>query len=163
MPKKRKAPIPKALREQVWATYIGNTFEGKCMVTWCKNRITVFDFQSGHNIPEAKGGPTTLENLRPICSRCNTSMGSQYTFDQWCTTFSKIQVNRTWAEFLSQCTCACACIFPPVNRNNVITQTTDTETATQANRRREKNKKTVPVEQVCAESVSRYETKEQRR
>jgi len=43
----------------------------------------VFDFQCGHNVPESKGGSTTLQNLVPICSRCNLSMGSQHTFDQW--------------------------------------------------------------------------------
>ena len=24
-----------------------------------------------------------LENLRPICSRCNLSMGNNYTIDDW--------------------------------------------------------------------------------
>ena len=48
-----------------------------------KNNITVFDFHVGHNIPEAKGGTLSLENLRPICSRCNHSMGCQYTITEW--------------------------------------------------------------------------------
>ena len=78
-----KTKIPKALREQVWLKYMGKTFEGKCKVTWCNNKISVFDWEAGHNIPESKGGPTTLENLRPICSRCNKSMGDQYTIDGW--------------------------------------------------------------------------------
>ena len=80
---KRKTTIPKALREQVWITHIGTEFEGKCCVTWCKNRITAFQFECGHNIPESKGGATHLTNLRPICSRCNTSMGNAYTIDEW--------------------------------------------------------------------------------
>ncbi len=79
-----KLKIPKAVREQVWIQNMGKLFEGKCKTTWCNNVITVFDFESGHNIPESKGGPTTLENLIPLCSRCNTSMGNQYTFDEWC-------------------------------------------------------------------------------
>lgn len=82
-----KATIPKALREQVWIQGMGRSFEGKCRTTWCTNQITVFDFQCGHNIPECKGGQTSLTNLVPICSRCNQSMGSQYTFDEWCAAF----------------------------------------------------------------------------
>ncbi len=78
-----KKTIPKALREQVWKKYIGSNFEGKCFISWCANRINVFDFEVGHNIPESKGGATTLQNLRPICSRCNKSMGNKYTIDEW--------------------------------------------------------------------------------
>jgi 5-methylcytosine-specific restriction endonuclease McrA len=84
----RKTKIPKALREQVWLNCMGETFVGKCRVTWCKNRINVFDFQCGHNIPESKGGKTTLDNLVPICGRCNISMGSQYTIDEWSKRFT---------------------------------------------------------------------------
>ena len=79
----KKGKIPKALREQVWLKDMGHTFHGKCRVTWCNNIISVFDFQSGHNIPESRGGHTTLDNLVPICSRCNISMGNNYTIDEW--------------------------------------------------------------------------------
>jgi hypothetical protein len=30
----------------------------------------------GHVLPESKGGTLDVENLRPICSSCNSSMGS---------------------------------------------------------------------------------------
>jgi len=79
----RKAKIPKALREQVWRTVLGDTFSAKCIVKWCTNTITVFDFEVGHNIPESKGGSLNIANLRPICSRCNKSMGNRYTIDEW--------------------------------------------------------------------------------
>ena len=78
-----KATIPKALREQVWLKQLGKSYTGKCATIWCKNTITVFDFQCGHDIPESKGGETTLENLVPICSRCNLSMSNTYTFKEW--------------------------------------------------------------------------------
>jgi 5-methylcytosine-specific restriction endonuclease McrA len=81
--KRKKQKIPVAFREQIWIRTIGKEFEGKCPTRWCQNRITVFDFQSGHNIPESKGGPTIPDNLIPLCSRCNMSMGDRYTFDQW--------------------------------------------------------------------------------
>ena len=79
----RKKKIPKALREAVWTTYSGRVFEHKCFTSWCPNTITAFDFQTGHNIPESKGGPTTIDNLVPLCSRCNSSMGDHYTFTEW--------------------------------------------------------------------------------
>jgi 5-methylcytosine-specific restriction endonuclease McrA len=82
-PKYTKEKIPKALREQVWLRDMGKKYESKCKVRWCHNRITVFDFQCGHNVPESKGGSTNLSNLVAICSRCNLSMGSQYTIDDW--------------------------------------------------------------------------------
>jgi hypothetical protein len=81
---KRKEKIPVKLREEVWVAKMGKVFEGKCPTTWCSTTITVFEFESGHNIPESKGGPTTIENLVPLCPRCNRSMGSKFTFDEWC-------------------------------------------------------------------------------
>jgi 5-methylcytosine-specific restriction endonuclease McrA len=78
-----KATIPKALREQVWLKVFGAKYSGKCHTTWCKNTITVFDFQCGHDKAESKGGETILENLVPICSRCNLSMSNTYTFKEW--------------------------------------------------------------------------------
>lgn len=79
----QKAKIPKALREQVWIKYFGECFSSKCYVNWCSNVISVFNFECGHNIPESKNGKTTIDNLRPICSRCNKSMGNQYTINEW--------------------------------------------------------------------------------
>jgi hypothetical protein len=78
-----KQKIPKALREQVWLKQFGKQYSTKCFSTWCENTITVFDFQCGHDIPESKGGETILENLVPICSRCNLSMSNTYTFKEW--------------------------------------------------------------------------------
>jgi len=79
----RKKKIPVAFREQIWIRTFGKAFHGKCPTSWCQNTITVFDFQAGHNIPESKGGPTTPENLIPLCSRCNSSMSNKYTFNEW--------------------------------------------------------------------------------
>ncbi len=82
IPKSRKNKIPAALREQVWIHNCGRNFQMKCPVHWCKNYITVFDFQCGHKHAEAQGGPTVLENLVPLCQRCNQSMGTMH-FDEW--------------------------------------------------------------------------------
>jgi 5-methylcytosine-specific restriction endonuclease McrA len=83
--KYKKANIPKALREQVWIKYIGARFESKCLIPWCENRMTTFDFHVAHNIPESNGGKLDITNLRPLCSRCNLSMGNKYTITQWAT------------------------------------------------------------------------------
>ena len=42
-----------------------------CKITTIKN----VDFICGHVKPEIKGGHTEIDNLRPICSGCNGSMG----------------------------------------------------------------------------------------
>ena len=97
---KEKANIPRALREQVWITYAGRVFQRKCIVQWCQNTMTVFDFHVGHDIPESHGGTLDIGNLRPICARCNLSMGNKYTVTEW----SKLSlpVRRSWcAWFLS--------------------------------------------------------------
>ena len=91
-----KKKIPKALREQLWIQKVGKRFETKCKTTWCRNKINVFDFQAGHDVPECKGGSTDISNLVPICSRCNLSMGSQYTFKEWC----KKSKDSKWNQFL---------------------------------------------------------------
>lgn len=90
----KKQKISAALREQVWIQRIGKTFEAKCMVTWCKNKITVFDFQCGHDIPESKGGPTNLANLYPICGKCNLSMSNTYTFQEWCKLYEAVSTEE---------------------------------------------------------------------
>lgn len=89
----KKKKIPKALAEQVWISRMGHRFEGKCRISWCRNRINVFDYECGHNIPESKGGRTSLDNLIPICARCNRSMGDRYTIDEWTT---KFKPSRPW-------------------------------------------------------------------
>lgn len=92
-----KANIPKALREQVWLRHAGRVYERKCHVTWCQNVMSVFDFHVGHDVPESLGGATEIANLRPICARCNLSMGSSYTVQEW-SRLSAAQP-RTWAQW----------------------------------------------------------------
>jgi 5-methylcytosine-specific restriction endonuclease McrA len=73
---RRKETIPKSLKEQIWYKYVGNNrTEAPCPC--CRSEtIKIMHFHAGHVISEANGGPTTLENLRPICGRCNLQMGS---------------------------------------------------------------------------------------
>jgi len=71
----RKRKISKALRDQVWTVYAGETFKIKCPC--CSyNDIDPLHFECGHLVAEAAGGETHLSNLRPVCRTCNASMGA---------------------------------------------------------------------------------------
>jgi hypothetical protein len=72
----RKKPIQRYVRERVWNLYIGeDKKEGKCL---CCNDTTIDkkNFMCGHVKSEKDGGIADVENLRPICSSCNGTMGS---------------------------------------------------------------------------------------
>jgi hypothetical protein len=86
MPKKKV--ISKKLREEVWLKHFGKKFSSKCPIQWCTREISVFAFEVGHNIPESKGGRTTIDNLIPICGECNRSMGDRYTIDEFSKEFA---------------------------------------------------------------------------
>jgi 5-methylcytosine-specific restriction endonuclease McrA len=81
--KKSKERIPKAIREQTWLKCFGKKYEHKCYISWCDNVISVFDFHVGHDKPESKGGKLSVDNLKPICARCNLSMSNNYTITEW--------------------------------------------------------------------------------
>jgi len=87
--KQIKLKIPISLKREVWLKNNGKVFNSKCKVNWCTNEINTFTFECGHNIPESKGGQTSLENLLPICSSCNKSMGNRYTIFEFAHRFSE--------------------------------------------------------------------------
>ena len=74
--KARKQHIPKKLKNMIWDKYIGKE-KGVGLCYCCNEEIDSKNFEAGHIIPETKGGPTNIDNLRPICSCCNKSMGTQ--------------------------------------------------------------------------------------
>ena len=92
----KKQTIPKALREQLWVRNFGKVYQHKCYVDWCDNNITVFDFHVGHDKPESKGGTLSIENLKPLCSRCNQSMGNQFTIKEWNKMMSPSKQKTPW-------------------------------------------------------------------
>ena len=94
--KNKKKTIPKAIREQTWLNQFGKKYEHKCYINWCENIINVFDFHVGHDKPESKGGTLDIENLKPICSRCNHSMSDNYTINQW----NKLTSNNKKKNFM---------------------------------------------------------------
>ena len=72
-----KTNIPKIKKQEVWYHYIGDEI-GKIKCLCCNiNDITQLEFHCGHILPKSKGGEMSLNNLRPICSKCNLSMGNE--------------------------------------------------------------------------------------
>ena len=69
-----KKPIPKKVRESVWRQYNGENFTAPCYTCGEKQIDVTESWHAGHVIPESKGGPTSIDNLRPICASCNLSM-----------------------------------------------------------------------------------------
>ena len=72
---KKKKPIPPLLKIKVWNKHIGDVI-GKTKCLCCKLQdIYQASFSCGHIIAESNGGELKLNNLKPICSSCNSSMG----------------------------------------------------------------------------------------
>ena len=76
-PKSAKKSIPKKIREDAWNKHVGiNKNEVLCLC--CRtSKITAFTFHAGHVVSDARGGAITVDNIRPICSECNLSMGAR--------------------------------------------------------------------------------------
>lgn len=80
MNRKPKQSIPKPLKDLVWDTYVGKQYgTGKCRCCWIAE-IDSKSFECGHVKSEATGGKLTVSNLRPICGKCNRSMGKMHFF-----------------------------------------------------------------------------------
>ncbi len=77
----KKTKISVTLKRKVWHKWIGIQIgQTKCLC--CKiTDIEQFNFSCGHVIPESKGGTLDVENLRPICTSCNSSMGNENMFE----------------------------------------------------------------------------------
>ena len=76
----KKKYIPAALRRLVWHTYIGESI-GRAPCTCCEvTLISQLSFHCGHVISEKDGGSMSIDNLRPICQNCNSSMRTKNMF-----------------------------------------------------------------------------------
>lgn len=73
---KKKKSIPKKLKDDCWDINVGKQYaQVYCIVC----NITVIDsrnFHAGHIESEKNGGQTNIDNIIPVCSGCNQSMGS---------------------------------------------------------------------------------------
>jgi hypothetical protein len=73
----KKKSIPKVVKDLTWQRWIGDDIaKAKCLCCGV-NEIKMNSFHCGHVISEADGGPTTVDNLRPVCATCNLSMRTQ--------------------------------------------------------------------------------------
>ena len=75
--KKETKVIVHILHTQVWETYIGiKTGSLKC--PYCvTNEISQLNFECGHVISRESDGSNDIENIRPICNKCNKSLGTK--------------------------------------------------------------------------------------
>ena len=71
----KKERIPATVRNIVWVTHFQTSKKGICWL--CKvEDISSANFECGHVVSEKNGGKPTIDNLRPICSFCNKSVGT---------------------------------------------------------------------------------------
>ena len=82
--------IPQVKRKMVWERYIGNVVNSKCYCCGI-TKIHALNFECGHVNSEINGGNENIDNLRPICSSCNKSMGTQNMYD-----FMKLNYNENY-------------------------------------------------------------------
>jgi len=72
--------LTKTIRNACWMQNCGSCFEHECFVG-CGNIITPFTYECGHIQSVAEGGSNSADNLKPICSTCNKSMGAMHMID----------------------------------------------------------------------------------
>lgn len=77
----KKKKIPKHIKTLIWNKYIGDDIiKHKCLC--CKKEtIRNTDFEAGHILSEHNGGTNEIDNLRPICRPCNSSMGTMHMIE----------------------------------------------------------------------------------
>lgn len=87
--KARKKRIPKKKRQEVWTANNGESLSVNCFC--CNNQELngMGAWECGHIISEANGGTLDTDNLKPICSGCNKSMGSKNMDDYMKEFYSK--------------------------------------------------------------------------
>lgn len=75
----KRVKINPKFRMEIWSKRNGEVITGNCYV--CQSPLTYNSFECGHIIPKCFNGPDTLENLEPICSQCNRSIGTMNLYD----------------------------------------------------------------------------------
>ena len=89
--KEAKEKIPISLKQRVWKTYFPNNKKKRCPITKCKKFILSDKFSTGHIVSEDNNGTLDLDNLYPICTGCNSQMGSKNWEDFDNDSYLKIQ------------------------------------------------------------------------
>jgi hypothetical protein len=87
----KKKAVPKKIRDDAWNKHCGKRSEVLCIC--CRTSVlTPFSFHAGHVVSDHDGGATTVDNIRPICSACNLSMGKRNMGEFVLTHFPKNKV-----------------------------------------------------------------------
>ena len=89
----RKKNIPKTLKSTIWNKYIGSHIGEVFCIVCNNNTISTFTFECGHIISEKNGGEISEDNLIPICSHCNKSMGTMH-MDEFVKNHFKLNYNN---------------------------------------------------------------------
>lgn len=117
-----KKKIPCALRNQVWAAFYeaqpsaAKTAKGEVPCPCCKQElISQGKFECGHRQSEKHGGSLSTDNLIPLCTSCNRSMGVMH-YDE----FAKYMSSSTNTSALTGLELRAA-----VNNNNNDNNTID--------------------------------------
>ena len=77
--KVHKKKITRQLKLRCWNEQYDGKEDMLCPIPNCGKNIKKHgdDWDAGHIISDKNGGACNLENLKPICKKCNQSMGSQ--------------------------------------------------------------------------------------
>jgi hypothetical protein len=73
--------VPPPLRSAVWEKFIQEKENAKC--PFCKEHISPENFEVGHDLTVSKGGGYDINNLFPICGKCNKIMSTD-SFKEMC-------------------------------------------------------------------------------
>lgn len=72
--------IPQKIRQEVWESQFNDNPNGQCYCCGISIELNR-SWDCGHIKSRCHGGPTILENLRPICCACNREMNAQHMFE----------------------------------------------------------------------------------
>jgi hypothetical protein len=76
VPANYRGRIYKSTRRSVWHKRNSQSLQGGCYV--CAKPIHYDDFECGHVVSVFAGGPTSVDNMEPVCRMCNSDMGTDH-------------------------------------------------------------------------------------
>ena len=101
--RKKKKPIPRTIKNEVWKKYMGNVNEGLCVCCNLNMINSIKNCSYGHIKSEAEGGEVSIENLAPICNACNLGMQTENMIEYMKRNYPKsIKNNRYFRDILNE-------------------------------------------------------------
>jgi hypothetical protein len=68
--------VPQSVKNVAWSRYVGEVYSAYCICCQTEE-IKSTNFHAGHIVSHANGGLAIVNNILPICSVCNLSMGAR--------------------------------------------------------------------------------------